>query len=146
MLLLRNFLYYTCLGFISYIYSYVIKETGIYHQMHDIIVIYLLLYIQTNNIYLKNKILEDKNELNQKIMKNIKEIYVNDVNEKYMDIIIKQLNFIICMIENNEKYKWHNNRKLSRSQGSIDFLYKLFIKEIYSYCCCCMVLMLIVFS
>jgi hypothetical protein len=124
MLLLRNFLYYTCLGFISYIYSYVIKETGIYHQMHDIIIIYLLLYIQTNNIYLKNKILEDKNELNQKIMKNIKEIYVNDVNEKYMDIIIKQLNFIICMIENNEKYKWHNNRKLSRSQGSIDFLYK----------------------
>jgi len=145
MLLLRNFLYYTCLGFISYIYSYVIKETGIYHQMHDIIIIYLLLYIQTNNIYLKNKILEDKNELNQKIMKNIKEIYVNDMNEKYMDIIIKQLNFIICMIENNEKYKWHNNRKLSRSQGSIDFLYKLFIKEIYSYYCC-MVLMLIVFS
>ncbi len=146
MLLLRNFVYYTCLGFISYIYSFLIKEIGIYHQIHDIIIIFVLLYIQTNNIDLKNKILEDKNELDQKIMRNIKEIYINDVNEKYMDIIIKQLNFIICMIENNEKYKWHNNRKLSRSQGSIDFLYKLFIKEIYSYCCCCIVLILIVFS
>lgn len=124
MLLLRNFVYYSCLGFISYIYSYVIKEIGIYHQMHDIIIIYLLLYIQMNNIDLKNKILEDKNELTQKIMKNIKEIYINDINEKYMNVIIKQLDFITNMIENNQKYKWHNNKKLSRSQDSIDFLYK----------------------
>ena len=81
---------------------------------HNCIVISIFIYLKITNINLKKEIKlikENTDDLNMKIMKNIKDIYLNDINDKNINMIIEKLNLIINIIDK----KWYNNKKLTKS-------------------------------
>ena len=88
---------------------------------HNCILISIFIYLKITNINLKKEIKlikENTDDLNMKIMKNIKDIYLNDINDKNINMIIEKLNLIINIIDK----KWYNNKKLTKSCDSINNL------------------------
>lgn len=85
---------------------------------HNCIVISIFLYLKFTNINLKKQLEENKEDLNMKIMKNMKDIRLNDINDKNINMIIEKLNLILNIIDK----KWYNNKKLTKSCDSINYL------------------------